>query len=122
MAPEHAWAGEAHNLFDPVAHRRLIAMDRASAAGRFKMLERAGGKSMPGIGKKFAAFGAGPLGTVVMRAAIQGDHHLNGSSLPDHTGPVDRHRPLFLSCSMISTQTSSWFKASLVTVMSAYRK
>jgi len=50
MAPQHSGPRVAHHRFYFVAHRRLVAMDRALRTGRLAALKRALFKPLSGVG------------------------------------------------------------------------
>ena len=91
VAPQHARPCILHDLLDPGAHRRFVAVDRAAAAGGLFLLEGTNGQSFTGIGGKGTAFRAKTFLGAVVSATVERNHGLNGSSLECHSGFVALH-------------------------------
>jgi len=78
MGIEHTWAGVAHHGFDPGAHVRLVAVDRATRAGGLAMPERALLQPVQGVFMQFAAVRAQIRTPAVMVMAVQAKHRPQG--------------------------------------------
>ena len=85
FAQEHARADIAHNPSYFVSHSRLVAMNRAVAAGGLSLLERAVFKSLMCIEQQLAAVGTEISALFMFIVTIPADHDLNGLGLPPHS-------------------------------------
>jgi hypothetical protein len=76
---EHPRSGIAHHFLDFLASAGGVAMDRASAAGRFVFLEGAMMQAVMGVGEERLAVIAEQFSGAVPIPAETSDHEGNGS-------------------------------------------
>ena len=74
MAPEHAGAGVAHDRAHALAHRGIVAMDRAAGAGGLALAEDAAVDAPRRIVHELFAFAAQIRSGRVLVAAVDAHH------------------------------------------------